>query len=55
MLSKIVFLNVCFDIPFILACNSISLIPFNRLQSQLSIDVLSFRMDQVDMKLTTKT
>ena len=39
----------------ILACNSISLIPFNSLESQLLFDVLCFNMDQVVMELSTRT
>ena len=49
------FLIYYFDISFILACNSISLIPFNSLQSQLLFDVLCFKMDQIAMKLSTET
>ena len=43
--------NNQFDIPFILVCNRISLIPFNNVQSQL---LLCFKMDQVLMELSTK-
>ena len=35
-----------FDLPFINLCNMISL-PFNSLGSQLSFDVLCFRMDHI--------
>ena len=54
ILSKDV-LTYYFDISFIPACNSISLIPFNGSQSQLLFDVLGLKMDQVAMKLSTKT
>ena len=46
-------LTYYFDISFILACNRISLIPFNSLQYQLLFDVLCFKMDQVAMKVST--
>ena len=51
--SQIFYLGPSFC--FILACNRISLIPFNSLQSQLLFDILCFKIDQVAMKLSTKT
>ena len=57
LLSKNKNLSHHFDIPFILACNSKSLIPFNSSQSQLLFDagLLCFKIDQVVMELSTKT
>ena len=54
ILSKSRFLTYYFDISFILACNSISLMSFNSVQSRLLFDVLYFEMDQAAMKLSTK-
>ena len=49
--QKLDFLNYHFDISFIPGHNSI----IDTLQSQLLFDVLYFKMDQVAMKLSTKT
>ena len=53
--QKFDFLIYYHDISLILACSIISIIPFNGLHSQLSFDVLCFKIDQVVMKLSTKT
>ena len=53
--QKFDFLIYYHDISLILACNIISIIHFNGLQSQLSFEVLCFKIDHVVMKLSTKT
>ena len=43
-----------YDIPFTFVCNSISLIPFNSIQSQLLFDESCHKIDQVIRELSIK-
>ena len=53
--QKINILTYYFDSLLILACNIISLISFDKLESQLLFDVLCIKMDQEVLEISTKT